>query len=98
MTDTRGKSPALAAVMHYLKTEAEMAALGSGRALRAPAPPAGPALWALNGRQARCSCATSCNCAPSAALDDDLKPPTARNQFKRRPTDEQRIAVTDDRR
>jgi hypothetical protein len=52
MTDTQKKiAAALAAVMHCLKLEEEMAALTAPSAQ--PAPPAGPALWALNGRQSQ---------------------------------------------
>ncbi len=39
---------AIAAVMHYLQEEAESAAL---EAVPVAAAPAGPKLWALNGRQ-----------------------------------------------
>lgn len=52
MTDTQKKiAAALAAVMHYLKLEEEAAALAVPS--QQPAPPAGPALWALNGRQSQ---------------------------------------------
>jgi hypothetical protein len=52
MTDTQKKiAAALAAVMHYLKLEEEAAALAAPS--QQPAPPAGPALWALNGRQSQ---------------------------------------------
>jgi len=54
MTDTQKKiAAALAAVVHYLKTEEEMAALTSAAPSAQPALPAGPALWALNGRQSQ---------------------------------------------
>jgi len=49
MTDTQKKfAAAIAAVMHYLQEE-ELAALP----VETPAVPAGPKLWALNGRQAQ---------------------------------------------
>jgi hypothetical protein len=52
MTDTQKKiAAALAAVMHYLKTEEETAALAAAAPSAQPALPAGPALWGLNGRQ-----------------------------------------------
>jgi hypothetical protein len=54
MTDTQKKiAAALAAVMHYLKTEEEMAALAAAAPSAQPALPAGPALWGLNGRQSQ---------------------------------------------
>ena len=54
MTDTQKKiAAAIAAVMHYLKAEEEQAALQLAAADVAPAAPAGPKLWALNGRQAQ---------------------------------------------
>jgi hypothetical protein len=54
MTDTQKKiAAALAAVVHYLKTEEEMAALAAAAPSAQPTPPAGPALWALNGRQSQ---------------------------------------------
>jgi hypothetical protein len=53
MTDTQKKiAAAIAAVMQYLKAEEE-AALPSAAADAAAAAPAGPKLWALNGRQAQ---------------------------------------------
>jgi hypothetical protein len=52
MTDTKKKmTAAIAAVMGYLKAEEELAALQFAAAEAAPAAPAGPKLWALNGRQ-----------------------------------------------
>jgi len=48
---------AIAAVMQYLKAEEELAALQFATAEAAPAAPAGPKLWALNGARPRCSCA-----------------------------------------
>jgi len=52
MTDTQKKiTAAIAAVMHFLKAEEELAALQFAAAEAAPAAPAGPKLWALNGRQ-----------------------------------------------
>jgi hypothetical protein len=54
MTDTQKKiAAAIAAVMHYLKAEEEQAALPSAAADAAAGAPAGPKLWALNGRQAQ---------------------------------------------
>jgi len=55
MTDTQKKiAAAIAAVMHYLRAEEEMAALQQlAAAEAAPAAPAGPKLWALNGRQSQ---------------------------------------------
>ncbi len=53
MTDTQKKiTVAIAAVMAYVKAEEESAALQLA-ADAAPAAPAGPKLWALNGRQAQ---------------------------------------------
>jgi hypothetical protein len=53
MTDTQKKfAAAIAAVMQYLQEE-ELAALQFETARAAAAPPAGPKLWALNGRQAQ---------------------------------------------
>jgi hypothetical protein len=52
MTDTQKKiAAALAAVMHYMRTEEEAAALNAAAPALQPAWPPGPALWALNGRQ-----------------------------------------------
>jgi hypothetical protein len=54
MTDTQKKiTAAIAAVMHFLKAEEELAALQFATQEAAPAAPAGPKLWALNGRQAQ---------------------------------------------
>jgi hypothetical protein len=54
MTDTQKKiAAAIAAVMQYLKAEEEQAALPCAAADAASAAPAGPKLWALNGRQAQ---------------------------------------------
>jgi hypothetical protein len=44
---------AITAVMHYLKAEEELAALQAAAAEPETAAPAGPMLWALNGRQAQ---------------------------------------------
>lgn len=52
MTDTQKKiAAAIAAVMHYLRAEEEMAAMQQLAAVEAA--PAGPKLWALNGRQSQ---------------------------------------------
>jgi hypothetical protein len=52
MTDTQKKiAAAIAAVMDYLKAEEDLATLAFATAEAAPAAPAGPKLWALNGRQ-----------------------------------------------
>jgi hypothetical protein len=51
MTDMQKKiAAAIAAVTMYLQAEGEIAALQFEQAAAAP-PPAGPKLWALNGRQ-----------------------------------------------
>jgi hypothetical protein len=53
MTDTQKKfAAAIAAVMQYLQEE-ELASLQFETARAVPAAPAGPKLWALNGRQAQ---------------------------------------------
>jgi hypothetical protein len=53
MSDTQKKIvAAMAAVMQYLKAEAELASLQFA-AEAAPAVSGGPRLWALNGRQAQ---------------------------------------------
>ena len=52
MTDTQKKiAAALAAVVHYLRLEEESAVLPAAAPAPQPALPAGPTLWALNGRQ-----------------------------------------------
>jgi hypothetical protein len=54
MTDTQKKiAAAIAAVAQYLQAEEESAALQLEAAAGLAAAPAGPALWALNGRQAQ---------------------------------------------
>ena len=51
MTDTQKKfAAAIAAVMQYLQEE-ELAALQAAPPAKEAAAPAGPRLWALNGRQ-----------------------------------------------
>ncbi|MGE5258006.1 MAG: hypothetical protein ACM3KE_15105 [Hyphomicrobiales bacterium] len=52
MTDTRKRiTAAMAAVMYYLQAEEEMACLPLATPAAEVLEPAGPKLWALNGRQ-----------------------------------------------
>jgi hypothetical protein len=54
MNESRKKiTAAVAAVMHYLQEEAELAARAPEALAPAAAAPAGPKLWALHGRQAQ---------------------------------------------
>ena len=54
MTDTQKKiAAAMAAVMYYLQAEEQLAGLPFAPPAAEAAAPAGPKLWALNGRQAQ---------------------------------------------
>ena len=54
MTNTQKRiAAAMAAVMYYLQAEEELAGLALAPSAAEAATPAGPKLWALNGRQAQ---------------------------------------------